>query len=164
MPMTDDDIRALARINGIRETAIEIDVLGQFPNDGKQSFRDWYAGIKAEKPTWAEPEVEAPGEELYSIKGQTEYVRQHGAAAASAHLAKHGLKLGFVTKRPKQKDSGNDGVAASTNPYSKNFKGTAAERDARRLAIIRQSTSLARKLAASENLRIDGGPLLRRVV
>jgi len=41
MPMTDDDIRALAKGKGIREVAIETDVLKQFPNDGVESFGEW---------------------------------------------------------------------------------------------------------------------------
>jgi hypothetical protein len=72
------------------------------------------------------------------------------------------VKLGAVLPRPKANDADANGVAASTNPWSKNFKGTDAEREARRQAIIRSSTALARKLAEHEGLRIDGGPLLRR--
>jgi hypothetical protein len=160
MPMTDDDIRALAKAAGIREVAFP-DVLRQFPNDGVESFRDWHASVKADKPHWVEEKPAEAGEELYSIKAQTAYVTKNGIEAATKHLASHGLKLGHITERPKEK-GGDDGVNASTNPWSKSFKGDAAAREARRQAIIRQSTKLAQKLAAHENLRIDGGPLLNR--
>jgi hypothetical protein len=161
MPMTDDDIRALAKANGIREVAIETDVIKQFPNDGVESFRDWFGRVKADKPHWIEEKAAVAGEELYAIGAQVRFVKEHGEAAATAHLAKHGLKLGSVTDRPKEKDTDADGIAASTNPWSPKFKGTAAEREARRQAIIRTSTRLAQKLSAHENLRIDGGQLLR---
>lgn len=160
--MTDDDIRALAKANGIREVAIETDVLKQFPNDGVESFRDWFGRVKADKPHWIEDKPAVAGDECFNIAAQVRFVKEHGEAAATAHLAKHGLKLGSVTDRPKEKDTDADGVKASTNPWSKSFKGDDAAREARRQAIIRTSTKLAQKLATHEGVRIDGGPLLRR--
>jgi hypothetical protein len=161
MPIDERDVRALALNAGVAEIALP-DVMINFPNDDRTSFGEWFEGIKANKPHWMKQEPVAPGDELYDIKAQTAYFKTHGEAATVAHLAKHGLKLGVVTARPKDKSSGDDGVPPSTNPWAKNFKGDAAAREARRQAIIKSSTALARKLAANEGLRIDGGPLLRR--
>jgi hypothetical protein len=163
MPMIERDIRALALNAGVAEVALP-DVMLSFPNDESTSFGEWFDGIKASRPHWLKQEPVAPGDELHDIKAQTAYFKEHGEAPTKAHLAQHGLKLGFVTEKPKEKGSDDAGVAASTNPWSKSFKGDAAQREARRQAIIRQSTKLAQKLAANEGVRIDGGPLLRRVV
>jgi hypothetical protein len=161
MAIDERDVRALALNAGVAEIALP-DVMINFPNDDRTSFGEWLEGIKAKKPHWFPRIPAAPGDELYDIKAQTAYFKTHGEAPTVAHLAEHGLKLGVVMARPKDKNSGDDGVATSTNPWSKSFKGDAAAREARRQAIIKSSTALARKLAANEGLRIDGGPLLSR--
>lgn len=162
MPMLEDDIRALAKTNGIREVAFE-DVLRQFPNDDTLSFREWFYSVKDSKAHWIEPKPTEAGDECHSIKAQADYVRKHGADATAAHLAKFGLTLGIVKKKPAA-SSGTSGheTDATTNPWSDKFKGSDEQRMKRRLSIIRMSTKTASEMARAQGRRIDGGPLLNQ--
>jgi hypothetical protein len=74
-PMTNDDVRQLAKANGVSDFAMD-DVLTQFPNDGKISFSEWYGSVKAKKPHWLEAKMPFAGAEVFDIKAQTAYVRR----------------------------------------------------------------------------------------
>jgi hypothetical protein len=95
--MLDADLKALMKAHGIREVAFD-DVRLNY--DDSLSFAEWFEGIKGDKPHWIEPKAQQPGEEIFSIKAQADYVRAHGERAAHDHLAKFGLRLGLVKQRP----------------------------------------------------------------
>lgn len=165
MPLREDDIRTLARGHGISEAALG-DVLRQFPNDDVLSFGEWYVNVKPDKPHWENPKPAEEGEECFSITAQTAMVRKDGADATAAHLAKFGLSLGRVKKKAASSSGtsrpNGGGDEATNNPWSPKYKGTEEARAKQRLSIIKMSTSVARSMAASAGVRVDGGPLLNQ--
>jgi len=157
MPMLESDIRALARLSGVREVAFD-DVIARFPNADTEGLSEWLAKIKPDRPQWFRVMTtntdNAP--ELFSIDAQGRYVKQHGEDALVELLATQNLRPGETLKAPKPNGSDTKG---ESNPWSKQFKGTDAEREARKTSIIRSGTKFAASMAASAGVYISGAPL-----
>jgi hypothetical protein len=160
MPLLEDDIAALAKSHGIAEVAIK-DVKLQFPNDDTLSFGEWFGSVKDKKPHWLKPEPAVAGDELYSIKAQTDFLKTNGEQATIAHLAQFGLRLGNIKKR-EAVSSGTKDEPSSANPWAADFKGSKELAEKKRAEIIKMDTGMARRLAAKAGARIDGRPLIER--
>jgi hypothetical protein len=142
MTMASEDIEALARLEGFSETAIATDVLRQFPNDDSISFRDWAKAIKPSKPHWIEAKPAVAGDELYSIDAQSAYLKANGEAATIVHLARHGLKLGNVSRQSAAEKSAQPDVKAKSvstdNPWGDKWRGTPQEAEAEKDRLIKK--------------------------
>jgi hypothetical protein len=162
MPMLDNDIRALARLSGVREVAFE-DVLVNFPNNDSTSFADWLERIKPSRPHWFKPQTDGSDAEpaLYKVEAQGQYVRDHGDLALMDLLRAHGLTEPGQTLKAKPVNAAD--IAKSGNPWSNECKLSDPEREARKVSIIRRmGTRAASSLAASAGVTLSGAPLKRR--
>jgi hypothetical protein len=155
--MTEDDFRSIGLSMGVREVALG-DAWLQFATfDG--SAREFFTARKTDKPHWyAAPAVETPEHmAFYSLGAQSAFVKEHGEQAARELLATEGLKLGQV-KPAKAADA--ESIKGQNNPYSDQYKGSEAERQARISSLIKSGgTKLAASLALSAGKTIDNKPL-----
>ncbi len=158
MLISDEDMRALARIEGVREVALPDCVMNYADNE---PFVTYLRRIKPEKPHWfAAPVADTPDEAaLYKVEAQAQYAREHGAAALISLLSSNGLSPGKVL--PPVKSDPADAIKGANNPYSDNFKGTPAEREAKIAALInnRNGTALATQLARAAGKTLTGQKL-----
>jgi hypothetical protein len=155
--MIEDDFRAIGLSMGLREVAAQ-DAWLQFATfDG--SAREFFTARKEDKPHWFATQAADTVEHtaFYSVEAQAAYCKEHGEAATRELLATEGLKLGQI-KAAKVEDA--DSIPGARNPYSDQFRGTEAEREARITSIIRHGGArLATSLALSAGKTITNQPL-----
>ena len=110
--MTEDDFRAIALTDGVREVALN-DLFANFQgHDG--SVREFLKEIKPSRPhCWTATQVAGTPDEaaLYSLEAQGAYLKANGEPATRALLAAEGLKLGQIRKAAKVDH-------ATNNPYA----------------------------------------------
>jgi hypothetical protein len=152
-----DDQFAILRMHGVREPAWQ-DVEAQF-DDAVESLTQFLRRTKADKPHWYAAIADEAANEaaVFDLTAQGAYTKEHGIEATRSMLSKHGLKLGQVKQA--QKVAAGD-IAGQNNPYSDQFKGDAAARQARIASLLKSgSTKLCASLAKAAGKRIDGSPL-----
>jgi hypothetical protein len=146
MLISDEDMRALARAEGVREVALGDCVMGY---DDTEPFVRYLRRVKPDKPHWyAVPAVDTPDEAaLHSVDAQVRYVKAHSEAELISLLASNGLKPS-QTKAPAKVDA--EKIPGATNPYSDQWRGTEEQRNARITSLIKSGgTALAASLARS---------------
>lgn len=151
--MTEDDFRALALNDGVREIALD-DAWLNF-RDYSGSVREFLAEMKPDRPHWWSSPAEdtLDNAALYSIEDQGAYVKAHGVEAARSMLAAEGLKLGQIRKA-EVKDHSKD------NPYAPAAAGQEAAREDRIVRLVKSGgAALAASLAKSAGCDIAGRPL-----
>jgi hypothetical protein len=159
--MLQTDFRAigLARKPPIREVALEDAWMRFATYDG--SATEFFDESERERPhQFVAPAFDTTEHAaFYSLSAQSAYVKEHGESATRALLATEGLAPGRVKPQPKLDAA--DKVPGTTNPYSDQFKGTEAEREARIASLInnREGTRLAAQLAKAAGKSITGQPL-----
>lgn len=161
MGMLDSDIRSLALSRGVREVAFD-DVILQFPNDDETSFTDWLAKMKPDRPHWfkaTQSSLADDAPELFSIDAQGRYAKANGTEALVELLAANNLRPGEVLKAPKPDGS----VKGASNPWSREFRGTDDERQAKMATLIRSlGTKACAGMAASAGVTLGMMPLRKK--
>jgi hypothetical protein len=144
--ISDEDMRALARQQGVREVAFQDCILGY---DDTEPFVTYLKRIKPEKPHWWNaPEVETVENKIfYSLAAQSEYVKAHGEKATADLLATEHLKLGQV-KAPVKVDPLAK-IKGVSNPYDDAWKGTEEARQAAIVALLASKDPDALRRVAS---------------
>ena len=139
--MTEDDFRAIALQQGVREVCLA-DAWLRF--DGYSgSVREFLKEVKPEaEHWWAAPKADsADSAALYSIAAQGELVKTHGAAFVTSLLSAEGLKLGQIKKAPKEDFSG------TNNPYA--LPASDPKRAAKIIALVSSPNPRTASLTAS---------------
>jgi hypothetical protein len=122
MLISDEDMRALARLEGVREVALG-DCIMHYRDD--EPFVTYLKRTKANigdpdtgKPHWfSAPAVDTPDEAvLYNVDAQVRYANAHSVAELTSLLAANGLTPGRVLPKPTKDNSGRK--AAKDNPWS----------------------------------------------
>lgn len=156
--MTEDDFAAimLSPPNPMREIVLR-DASARFklPKYDNTSAGDFKKEMLTECSHYFQAPVADTVEHaaFYSLSAQGAYVREHGEAATRELLKTEGLKLGQVKPAPKAE------VTGSNNPYSPEFKGTEAQREARIQSLIKSSATLATQLAKAAGKTLTNQPL-----
>jgi hypothetical protein len=120
--------------------------------------RDFFKERKGDKPHWFNnfaPDADSVEHAaFFSLKAQGEFVREHSLPELVELLKTEGLSPGKI--KPPVKE---DATTGSNNPYSDEFKGTPAQREARIQSLIKSHATLATQLARKARKTIDGLPL-----
>ena len=157
MLISDEDMRALARVEGVREVALGDCILAY---DDSEPFVTFLKRIRPEKPHWfAAPAADTPDEAaLYSVEAQSRYARAHSTEELISLLKANGLTPGKVLKAAPVDPA--DKIKGSNNPYDDACKLSLAEKEKRIASLIKQGgTGLAARLAKAAGKTITGQPL-----
>jgi hypothetical protein len=154
--MLQDDFVAIGLSAGLREVAAEDAWMLFATYDG--TARDFFKERKGDKPHWFNNFAPAADSTehaaFHSLAGQAAFLKEHSLPELVELLKTVGLSPGKI-KTPVNVDA----TTGSTNPYSDEFVGTAAQKEARIASLIRSSATLAGQLARSAGKTITNQPL-----
>jgi hypothetical protein len=154
-----EDFEAFGIREGHLQSALQ-DAWMDYSACGDISMREFFAERRKTHPhrynTFTPTDDNPEHAAFFSLAAQGAYLREHGEAATRELLASQGMKLGQV-RPPAKVDA--ETIKGSTNPYSPQWKGTEAQREARIASLINSGTSLASSLARAANRTIDNKPL-----
>lgn len=154
---TFEDFEAFGIRDGHLQSALQ-DAWLDYSQSGDISMREFFKARKETHPhrykTFVADTNNVGHAAIFSLAAQGAFLREHGEAATVELLKTQGLKLGQVKPAPKA-----DATTGSNNPYSSEFKGTEAQREARIQSLIKSSATLAGQLAKAAGKTLTNQPL-----